>query len=412
MTSNYQTQQKEIKHNSLINDFSNKSIRNSNILSKPRKTYNYESNIIDILNDNKMNHCVSEENNNQVSNKPPSIASLSEEENYNTYAKKIYDTNPNNGMKKITNNQIMYPESGLYSDILLNLNSNLNLNKPKINYLDYKLAQLNSELAALNSDNIMLKEDIYKYTDINKYLESEIKIQKEHNKDLLNTNERLIEENNDLNDKLTNDSNLFNELIQENEAKQKEYDEKQKNLELKNIKVNTDYEELININNKTKNDYNILYQNFDELNIRNNDTKNEICLLKELQNKHFIDFEEKIKNIISEIDILKKEQNALNKENNENKKKLDIIQKDKEDYYNKYNEQLILNEKLNKELYNSKINMDMIRKKYLEKNEKKSKRPKKRPTSLVKKKELIKELQKKIDDYKVRSLRYSYMDDY
>ena len=412
MTSNYQTQQKEIKHNSLINDFANKRIRNSNILSKPRKTYNYESNIIDILNDNIMNHCISEDNNNQVSNKAPSIASLSEEDNYNIYAKKIYDTNPNNSMKKITNNQIMYPESGLYSDILLNLNSNLNLNKPKINYLDYKLAQLNSELAALNSDNIMLKEDIYKYTDINKYLESEIKIQKEHNKDLLNTNERLIEENNDLNDKLVNDSNLFNELIQENEANQKEYDEKQKNLELKNIKVNTDYEELININNKTKNDYNILYKNFDELNIRNNDTKNEICLLKELQNKHFIDFEEKMKNIISEIDVLKKEQNALNKENNENKKKLDIIQKDKEDYYNKYNEQLLLNEKLNKELYNSKINMDMIRKKYLEKNEKELKRPRKRRTSLVKKQELIKELQKKIDDYKVKSLRYSYMDDY
>ena len=54
----------------------------------------------------------------------------------------------------------------------------------------------------------------------------------------------------------------------------------------------------------------------------------------------------------------------------------------------------------------------MIKKKYLEKNEKKWKRPKKRPTSLVKKKELIKELQKKIDDYKVKSLRYSYMDDY
>ena len=412
MSSIYQTQQKEIKHNSLINDLVNKSIRNSNILNKPRKTYNYESNIIDILSDNKINHCVSEENNNQASNKAPSIVSLSEEDNNNTYAKKFYDTNPNNSTKKITNNQIMYPESGLYSDILLNLNSNLNLNKPKINYLDYKLAQLNSELAALNSDNIMLKEDIYKYTDINKYLESEIKVQKEHNKDLLNTNEHLIEENNDLNDKLINDSNLFNELIQENETKQKEYDEKQKNLELKNIKVNTDYEELININNKTKNDYNILCQNFDELNIRNNDTKNEICLLRELQNKHFVDFEEKIKNIISEIDVLKKEQNALNNENNENKKKLEIIQKDKEDYYNKYNEQLILNEKLNKELYNSKINMDMIKKKYLEKNEKKWKRPKKRPTSLVKKKELIKELQKKIDDYKVKSLRYSYMDDY
>ena len=411
MTSIYQTQQKEIKHPSLMNEFT-KRYRNSN-LTQPRKTFNYESdNIINILNENNSNHCLSENNNNnQASNKAPSIVSLSEEDNYNTYTKKFYDTNNSNGIKKMINNQRVYPESGLYSDILINLNNNLNLNKTKINYLDYKLSQLNSELATLNSDNAMLKEDIYKYTDINKYLESEIKIQKEHNKDLLNTNDHLIEENNDLNDKLINDSNEFNELIQEKEIKQKDYDQKQKNLELKNIKINNDYDELININKKTKNDYNILCQNLEELDKKNIDTKNEIGALKELQNKHFIDFEEKIKNIIAEIDTLKQEQNSLMNENNENKKKLDNIQREKEDFYNKYNEQMILNEKLNKELYNSKTNLDNIKKNYFEKNKKILKKNKKRPSSLVKKKELIKELQKKIEDYKVRSLRYSSMDD-
>ena len=34
----------------------------------------------------------------------------------------------------------------------------------------------------------------------------------------------------------------------------------------------------------------------------------------------------------------------------------------------------------------------------------------KRPNSLIKKKEIIKELQKKIDNYKARTLRYSNMD--
>ena len=402
----YQTQKKDIKI-PLINDFTNKKIINSNTLNKPRKTYNYESENINILNDSKIRHCLSEENNIPINNQPPSIASLSEEDNYNTYNKKYFDTNSSNGIKKIKN----YPENRIYSDLLNNLNYNLNLNKPKINYLDYKLAKLNSELVAINSENLILKEDIYKYTDINKYLENEIKIQKEHNIDLLNINDKLIEENNNLNEKLINDSNEFNESIQDKEIKQKEYDEKQKNLELKNTKINNDYEELININNKTKNDYNILCQNYEDLNKKNNEINKEINLLKEMQNKHFSEFEEKINNIISEIDILKKEQSSLNKENKDNKNKFNLIQKEKEDFFNKYQEQMLLNEKLTKELYNQKINLDAV-KKILLKKEKNSKKSKKRPASLIKKKDLIKDLQKKIYDYKTRTLRYSYMDDY
>ena len=412
MTSIYQSQKKEINHPLILNDSSNKRLLYSNNSGQLRGSYNCESDNVNNLNDSKMHHCLSEENNNPLNNKAPSIASLSEEDNYNAYTKKVYNTNTSNGIKIIKKNKYIYPEYDSNIEGLNNLNNNLNLKKPNINYLDYKLDLFNSELAAIKSDNLMMKEDIYKYTDINKYLESEIKIQKEHNKDLLNTNDRLIEENNDLDEKFINDTNEFNELIQEKEVKQKEYDEKQKNLEIKNLKVNTDYEELININNKTKNDYNILSKNFDELNQKNNRVKNEINLLKDIQNKNFADFEEKINNIIFEIDMLKKEQNSLNNEAIENKKKLDSIQKEKEEYYNKFHEQLLINEKLKKDLYNNKMHLDSIKKKYLEKNSKIPKIRRERPSSLIKKKELVKEIQKKIDDYKVRALRYSNMDDY
>lgn len=46
---------------------------------------------------------------------------------------------------------------------------------------------------------------------------------------MIRTNDKLIEENNNLNDKLTNDTNELNDLIQEKDAKKKEYEEKQKN---------------------------------------------------------------------------------------------------------------------------------------------------------------------------------------
>ena len=410
MSSTSKKQNSDLKKQSL-RDSSNKRIINSNIIPHPRRTYNYESENNYNLNDSKLNNCLSEENNIPLSRKTPSIASLSEEDNYNTYAKKLSDTNGSNDMKKINNNQNYFRDPRVSNDILYNLNSNLNLNKPTINYLEYKLAQLNSELVAINSDNLMLKEDIYKYMDINKYLENEIKIQNEHNIDLLNTNNKLIEENNELNDRLNNDTNEFNELIEQNEAKQKEYDEKQKMLEIKDIKVNTDYDELVSINNKTKEDYNILSKNFDELNKKNKCLKEEMENKKEIQSQNFSEIEEKIDGIMSEIEILKNEQNALNKENIENKKKLDEIQNQKKDYFNKYNDEMALNEKLNKELYANRINFETAKKRYFENKEKNSKKAKKRPASLIKKQELIKELQKKIDDYKRKTLRYSYMDD-
>ena len=411
MTTMNNEQKNENKSPLSLSELSYKKPIISNNYDNPKKGYNYTLDKVNNITDSQGYHCLSEDNNIPFQ-KSPSIDSLSEDEFYNTYNKKFYETNISNGMKinKAKPNYIR--QTPLYSELLSKqYNSNLNLNIPKVNYLDYKLAQINAELYALNSDNLMLKEDIYKYTDINKYLENEIKIQKEHNLDLLNTNNHLIEDNNDLNDKFINDTNEFNELIKEKENKQNEYDEKQNTLELKNSKINTDYDELVSINNKTKNDYNTLCQNYDDLDNNNNCVKNEICLLKEIQSKHFADIEEKINSIISEIDKLKKEQKSLNKENIENKNKLEQIKNEKENFFKKYHDEMLLNEQLTKELYNNKLNLDMLKKKYYEKDKKKNKKSQKRPGSLNKKKELIKDLQKKIYDYRMRNLRYSYIDD-
>jgi len=321
-------------------------------------------------------NCLSEKNFSEMSqsNQPPSISSLSEEENYN-----------------------------------------LNLNKPKMrmNYLEYKIDKLTSALSELKNSNSILKEDIYKYSDINKYLESEIKLQNDHNKDLLNLNTKLIEDNNELNNRLIDETNKFNELIKENEQKQKDYDDRQKLLELKDSKIANDYDELININTKTKNDYNILNQNYEELNKKNLELKNQLHFLKEMQTEQFSDIENKIDSIIAEIETLKNEQNFLLKENNENKNKIDLIIQEKENYCNLYNEEILLNESLTKELYDNKINLENLKKKFCENLGHKAKSCKKKLKSLrTRKKDLINELQKKITDYKFKSVRSSYNDEY
>ena len=252
-----------------------------------------------------------------------------------------------------------------------NLNKNLNFKNICMNNVDYKISQIKSELAAINSDNLMMKEDIYKYSDMNKYIENEIKIQKEHNETLYNKNQDLIQENEALASQLEQEEEELNKLVQENENNHKILDENQIGLEMKNKKLDKDIEELIEINNKIKNDYELLNTNYEELCKKNKDINDEIEIIKEIQNKQFNNIEEKIGTIISEIEILKNEKYNLIKENKEKKSRFEAINKEKEDFYQKYQEQIMNNETLNKKIIDNRNELNELTKKLGEKKIKK-----------------------------------------
>ena len=292
-----------------------------------------------------------------------------------------------------------------------NLNKNLNFKNICMNNVDYKISQIKSELAAINSDNLMMKEDIYKYSDMNKYIENEIKIQKEHNETLYNKNQDLIQENEALASQLEQEEEELNKLVQENENNHKILDENQIGLEMKNKKLDKDIEELIEINNKIKNDYELLNTNYEELSKKNKDINDEIEIIKEIQNKQFNNIEEKIGTIISEIEILKNEKYNLIKENKEKKSRFEAINKEKEDFYQKYQEQIMINETLNKKIIDNKNELNELTKKLGEKKIKK-KPIRKKSNSLIKRKEIVKELHQKIKNYKFQSLKNSFDDDF
>ena len=292
-----------------------------------------------------------------------------------------------------------------------NLNKNLNFKNICMNNVDYKISQIKSELAAINSDNLMMKEDIYKYSDMNKYIENEIKIQKEHNETLYNKNQDLIQENEALASQLEQEEEELNKLVQENENNHKILDENQIGLEMKNKKLDKDIEELIEINNKIKNDYELLNSNYEELSKKNKDINDEIEIIKEIQNKQFNNIEEKIGTIISEIEILKNEKYNLIKENKEKKSRFEAINKEKEDFYQKYQEQIMINETLNKKIIDNRNELNELTKKLGEKKIKK-KPIRKKSNSLIKRKEIVKELHKKIKNYKFQSLKNSFDDDF
>ena len=372
-------------------------------------TYNYPFKNIYTKNNFNETQNLSEENPN-ISNINDTLSLNNKGVNYKTYYKDNFYLNTTKNLKQnINRKNFIYPSQENYN--YENLNKNLNLKNSRMKNIEYKISQIKSELSTINNDNLMMKEDIYKYTDMNQYIRNQIKIQQEHNKDLLNKNQNLIQENEILSQQLEQDEQELSELIQENENKHKLFDDNQMCLEIKNEKVNKDYDGLISINNKVKNDYESLCINYDELNKKNKEINNEIKIMKEMQNKQFIDIGEKINEIISQIDILKNEKNMLLKEKEEKKNKLEIINKKKEDFYNKYQEQVRINDNISKKLYDEKIALGEIKKK-LDENKEKKEKTKKRNNSLDKRKGLIKELQKKIENYKYKSLKNSYTEEF
>ena len=393
-----------------FNNFIRKKVINPKDYNTLNNTYN---NYFQDKENSKYNYndfkCLSEENQN-ITNSNDSFSNQQKEGINTTYNRHLYPTHRAYNLKQNPKNKIFVHQfQNNYN--YQNLNKNLNLKRSRTNYFNYKISQIQSELASINSDNVMMKEDIYKYTDMNKYIENEIKIQKEHNEALYNKNQNLIQENETLALQLEQDEKELNSLIQENEDKHKIFDENQLNLELRNEKVNNDYDELMEINTKTKNDIESLCINYEELNNKNIEVNKEIEYIKGLQNKQFTDIEEKIKAIISEIEILKHEKNLLMKENQEKKNKNEIISKEKEDFYKKYQEQILINDTMNKKLFNDKVELDEIKKKLEEKKTKKEK-VKQRAKSSNKRKYLIQELQKKIEAYKLKTLKKSNNDDF
>ena len=409
MSSINKTQNIESKYFQLNNYAKNQAI-NSQGNNLYTNTYNELTENENAKYDNDTLRCLSEENQNNINNNNSNA-------NYTfKHRKSLHQTYINDrpflnkvySLKQNSNNNNFRHQ---FDNNFSNLNKNLNFKNIHTNNIEYKISQIKSELAAINSDNLMMKEDIYKYSDMNKYIENEIKIQKEHNESLFNKNQNLIQENESLAMQLEQEEEELTKLIQENENKHKIFDENQLGLEMKNQKVDKDFEELIAINNKIKNDYEILNNDYEELSKKNNDINNEIEMIKEIQNKQFNNIEEKIGAIISEIEILKNEKNNLIRENQEKKARYEIIDKEKEDFYQKYQEQIIINETIMKKLNDNKYELDELTKKLEEKKYKK-KQVKPKPNNLNKKKELMKELHQKIKNYKYQSLKNSYNDDF
>ena len=183
MSSIYKTQNKGSKYYNINNYLKEKGI-NYNENKSLNKTYYINPENEKSINNYDNLKCLSEEN--QNAHNPNDYFTLNKKENLNkTLNKDGYSINNANNLKyQLNHNNMGNYFQNNYSNP--DLNRNINLRKIRSKNIEYKISQIKSELTSINSDNLMMKEDIYKYTDMNKYIENEIKIQKEHNETLFN----------------------------------------------------------------------------------------------------------------------------------------------------------------------------------------------------------------------------------
>ena len=279
-------------------------------------------------------------------------------------------------------------------------------NFTKSSKLENELNFLKKNYITLNNDNIILREDINKLFDLNKQLESDLEQER-------NTNFELAKENDILNNESQNLLNKIDDMeqkiskIKNNYQKENEIMNKQIYFEEKINERGLGCKQIMEENNKLKNDYDLLKDKFNQLKEKNDLEEKELNNLKQIQEDKLFNIENKLSLLLNEMEKLKFENNELKKENENYKKHIINNEKEKKEYYQKYHEQKMKNEIINKE--NEEIQRKYQEYKIQLQNKIKDKKVKEK---LKKQKSdnkinVIKDLQKKIEQYKTeRTKRY------
>ena len=266
-------------------------------------------------------------------------------------------------------------------------------------FLENELKKLKMNYISLNNDNIILKEDINQLFDLNKQLEQELS--KEHS-----NNYELAKENDVLNTESKNILSKIEEVnqkiikIKNNYQKENEVINKQVYIEEKINEKDDKCKEILEENNKLNYEYNLLNNNYKKLQEKNEKDEKELDNLKKIQEQNLNEIENKLVMLISEMDKLKYENNELKKENENCKCNIMNNEREKNDYYNKYKEQKMKNEMINKEIKEIKEKYQVNKIELENKIHKENVQEKLRKNKSDNKINVIKDLHKKIREYK------------
>ena len=279
-----------------------------------------------------------------------------------------------------------------------------NLNDP---YYSYDNSNFHKRQNSIISDNIIFKEDINQLNDINRFLEDSIYNQRIRNFDLVSENEQLNKTNISLCNQVNNLKNNLSELENNENCLIDTLNIKIEN-EKKLNQVQYDLSNLKMMKNQIERDYQILFDKYNKLQMKNEKDVECINYLQEEQEKKMNEIEEKVSFLLNEIDNLRKENLDLKKENENIKNTYQQNYMESQNLQNIFMDEKCKNDKLIIEIYNIKRNLNKCKLNY--NNEElwnKNNEEKKKNQSLNKIK-LINELHQKIQNYRTTRLKRNY----
>ena len=382
----------KLKRNRSSNSFINKNLNKSYEIGR-NKNINI-SNIIEYNNQNK-NPFINE----NISQKDKTIQTLEQT------------------LQELENKKLEI-ENKIYED-KMNINSSNDNNSNNIinkfqfspkNVMSPEVLLMKEKQDILKSDNIIMKEDISRLSELNQNLENEVAQNRESISQLQSENQKLIEENLKLKTVLSDyDGNNYTKLyiggqITKDEFLKKYFDEKYfLSNKIKELEKNMDI--LQKEKTQYQVDYQVLITKYDEIIKKYEKCNLELINTKQMHDNELYNIDNKINDLSKEVEKLQNENYELRREIETQRNSLNSVGKERDMIKDKYEEQKYENDLLNKKIFEvEKGYSDILREKEYEKYFKREKEENCKNKNETKNK-IAQELHSKIQKYRRERLQ-------
>ena len=286
-----------------------------------------------------------------------------------------------------------------------NINLSAFANKGTVSYLpDAEIEKIKIEYVTLKNDNIILREDMNRLVDTNKHLEDELNIQRNRNIELANDNERLTQEKIKLENKLKETLNEYEQNKISKKSLEDLYTEKMK-MENKMKDSESELNKMRDEKSKYEIDYKVLKERFDELKKNFDNLNCEYIQMKQMHNEEISKIDEKVNLLTREIETLQKENSNLRQNDERQRLELNSMEKQRDNYRDKYQEQKNNNDLLANKLQEIESDFKHLIKEKENEQYLKMKEDEERRLKFESKNKLVNELQNKIQNYRNQRLR-------
>ena len=320
-------------------------------------------------------------------------------------------------LKELENKKLEI-ENKIYEDKINIKNSNDNNSNNFINKFHFSQKNIMSpevllmkeKQDILKSDNIIMKEDISRLSELNQNLENEVAQNREFISQLQSENQKLLEENLKLKTVLNDyDGNNYTKLyisgqITKDEFLKKYFDEKYfLSNKIKELEKNMDILEKEKTQYQV--DYKVLVTKYDEIIKKYEKSNLELINTKQMHDNELYNIDNKINDLSKEVEKLQNENYELRREIETQRNSLNSVGKERDMMKERYEEAKYENDLLNKKIFEvEKGYSDILREKEYEKYFKKEKEENSKNKNETKNK-IAQELHSKIQKYRRERLQ-------